>query len=71
MKQSKSRKDSDCRQKNVAKTGQYDKKQEKNVVCDEQLDYEVPKRVEGAEHSGRMLCSNYNALAAKATSKKT
>ena len=55
---------------NVAKTGQYDKKQEKNVVCDEQLDYEVPKTDEGAENSGRRLCNNYNTLVAKAIPKK-
>ena len=36
--------------KNAAKTRQYNKKQEKNLVCDEQLDYEVPQTDEGAEH---------------------
>ena len=36
---------------NAARTRQYNKKQEKNLVCDEQLDDEVPKTDEGDEHS--------------------
>ena len=36
---------------NAARTRQYNKKQEKNLVCDEQLDDEVPKIDEGDEHS--------------------
>ena len=40
---------------NAARTRQYNKKQEKNLVCDEQLDDEGPNTDEGAEHS--MYCS--------------
>ena len=36
--------------RNAARARQYNKKQEQNLVCDEQLDDEVPKTNEGAEH---------------------
>ena len=35
---------------NATTTRQYNKKQEKILVCDKQLDDEVPKTDEGAEH---------------------
>ena len=35
---------------NAARTRQCNKKQEKNLVYDEQLHYQVPKTDEGAEH---------------------
>ena len=35
---------------NAARTRYYNKKQEKNLVCDKQLDDEVTKTDEGADH---------------------